>query len=116
MQLVHQFHTILFNVCQKRRVHVGRNMHNVKFQQGGQFLALHPEGCPAVLRHPIHGQIDVAVVSVVSSGAGAEQHQPLCAVSARQCGQLAIQLFHGIPSYQCVRPTMQALVMHFGDL
>ena len=55
MQLVHQFNTIPFDVRKKYRLHAVLNVHNVKFQQRGQFLAVHPELRPVVLWHPIHG-------------------------------------------------------------
>lgn len=78
----------------KRRVHPVCDMHDVKFQQRGQVLAVHPEVCPVALWHPIHGQIHVTVIAVVTSGAGAEQHEPPGTVLAGECCQLLIQFFH----------------------
>ena len=55
MQLVHQFNTIPFDVRKKYRLHAVLNVHNVKFQQRGQLLAVHPELGSVVLWHPVHG-------------------------------------------------------------
>ena len=96
VQLVHQFHTILFDVCQKGRVHAVGDMNDIKFQQGGQLFAVHPEIRPVRFRHPVHGQIDIAVVPMVSSGTGTVQHKPLCAIPACQRGQLTVEFFHDL--------------------
>ena len=68
MQLIHQLYTILFNVCNKGGIHPVLHMDNIKFQQRGQVFAFHPKFCSVVWRHPVHGQIYVAVGAVVPSG------------------------------------------------
>lgn len=94
MQLVHQFNTIPFDVRKKYRLHAVLNVHNIKFQQRGQFLAVHPELRPVILWHPVHSQINVTVGPVVAPGTGAKQHKPLCSKPPGQCRKLIIKFFH----------------------
>lgn len=104
MQLVHQFNTIPFDVRKKYRLHAVLNVHNIKFQQRGQFLAVHPELRPIILWHPVHSQINVTVGPVVAPGTGAKQHKPLCAIPPGQCRKLIIKFFHVLTCHnRCVR-------------
>ena len=69
-------------------------MHNIKFQQGWQFLAVHPKVALIFGRHTVDCQINITVIAVIATRAGTEQHKALGTILLGQCGQLRVKLIH----------------------
>ena len=70
-------------------------MDDIQLQERRKLLCVQPEGGPIFRGHPIHRQVNIAALTKISPGPGAEEDQFPGSMPAGQLAELTGDLFPG---------------------